>query len=90
MWHIDYFIYIYIYIYNILLYIYIYIYSWKCYSYSHILNPLSSYYFLDFTCSVYEKEVLETDKGIGCDHCKNWTHHKCNELSDFHFYVFTK
>ena len=39
----------------------------------------------NYPCSVCEKEVLETDKGIGCDHCKKWVHHKCNELSDFDF-----
>ena len=36
-------------------------------------------------CSVCEKEIFETDKGIGCDHSKKWIHHKCNELSDFDF-----
>ena len=39
----------------------------------------------NYPCSVFEKEVLETAKGIGCDHCKKWVHHKCNELSDFDF-----
>ena len=39
----------------------------------------------NYTCSVCEKEVLETDKGVGCDHCKKWVHHRCNELSDFDF-----
>ena len=36
-------------------------------------------------CSVFEKEASETVKGIGCDDCKKWFHHKCNELSDFDF-----
>ena len=39
----------------------------------------------NYPCSVFEKEVLETAKGIGCDHCKKWVHHKYNELSDFDF-----
>ena len=36
-------------------------------------------------CSVCEKEVLETEKGVSCDHCKKWFHQKYNELSDFDF-----
>ena len=34
-------------------------------------------------CIACEKEVLETDKGIGCNHGKKWVHHKCNESSDW-------
>ena len=37
----------------------------------------------NYPCSVCEKEVLETDKGIGSDHCTKWVQDKCNELSDF-------
>ena len=36
----------------------------------------------NYPCSVSEKEVFEV-KEIGCDHYKKWSHHKCNELSDF-------
>ena len=43
----------------------------------------------NYPCSVCEKEVLETDKGIGWDHCKKCVHYKCNE-SDFDFKYFTK
>ena len=27
-------------------------------------------------CSVCEKEVLETEKGVSSDHCKKWVHQK--------------
>ena len=30
-------------------------------------------------------EVLDTNKGTGCDHRKKWVHHKCNELSNSDF-----
>ena len=39
----------------------------------------------NYPCSVCEKEVLETDRGVGCDRCKKWVHHKYNELSNFNF-----
>ena len=39
----------------------------------------------NYSCNVCEKEVLETDKGIGCVNCKKWVHYKWNELSDFDF-----
>ena len=40
---------------------------------------------INYPCSVCEKEVLKTDKRIGCNLCKKWVHHKCKELSDFDF-----
>ena len=39
----------------------------------------------NYPCSVCEKEILETDKGIDRDHCKKWINHNCNELSDFYY-----
>ena len=39
----------------------------------------------NYSCSVCEKELLETGKRIGCDHYKKWIYQKCNELSDSDF-----
>ena len=44
----------------------------------------------NFPCSVCEKELLEIDKGIGCDNCMKWVHHKCNELNNFDFKYMQK
>ena len=41
----------------------------------------------NYSCTVCKREVLETDQGISCNHCKKWVHHKCNELSDPDFSV---
>ena len=45
---------------------------------------------INYPYSFNEKEVLETDKGIGYDHCEKWNHHKCNELSDFDFIKYSQ
>ena len=34
----------------------------------------------NYPCSVSEKQVLETDKGVGCDHC-NWFIIKMNQVN---------
>lgn len=67
-------------------------YCWRRYSHGHLLNlplsillPLIILYMTNFSCYVFEKDVLGTEKGIASDHCMRWFHHKCNQLSDFDF-----
>ena len=38
-----------------------------------------------YLCSVSKKSVLNKHKATCCDHCNQWVHIKCNNLSDLNY-----
>ena len=38
-----------------------------------------------YVCSVCKKSVFNQHKAISCNHCNQWVHIKCNNLSDLNY-----